>query len=431
MKRYFFLLLMAVTFAGSIHAQNSVIDINQKYSLRAQVFTAMYLDNSTHFNKLGLDELEGVNVGLELPSSQQRPWQQYLGNPKVGVGLSLIDFANSYLGYAVAAYPYIRISALADRIAEVDFKVAGGLAAVTETFYTQEANSPNQYWDSHAMTNNVFGSYLNAYLSLGANMSVNLTPDLALSYEMGYFHMSNGRTSMPNLGINVVYGSLGVLATFNGDVKKEPVKFPSLPYGWSINITGAGGKVAAWMAEDKHPVVTFHTGAVYSVTNWYGLGLGADVFYNSSIGAETNRAPLLYRADHDYTTLDKVRVGVALNNEFRFGVVTAMADWGVYLFNPSRNYYNTNHPIYGHGKRPLFYDNAEPGKDEAFHYIRFGMKARVWDNLYVQASAKTHLHICEYLEFGLGYQIPFLKKSNRQDRDDIIFHYTPQWWKRF
>ena len=68
------------------------------------------------------------------------------------------------------------------------------------------------------------------------------------------------------------------------------------------------------------------------------------------------------------------------------------------------------------------------GADEAFHYIRFGMKTRVWDNLYVHAACKTHLHIAEYVEFGLGYQIPFLKKGLRNG-DSRIFHYKKNWWK--
>jgi hypothetical protein len=43
---------------------------------------------------------------------------------------------------------------------------------------------------------------------------------------------------------------------------------------------------------------------------------------------------------------------------------------------------------------------------------------------------KCHLHIAEFIELGVNYQIPFLKKSNRKDRDDVIFHYTPKWWEK-
>jgi hypothetical protein len=176
----------------------------------------------------------------------------------------------------------------------------------------------------------------------------------------------------------------------------------------------------------RYLISSFHAGAVYSVTNWYGVGLGMDVFYNGAIDKGTGRS--LYRQDRDYTTMDKVRAGLSLNNEFRFGVVTGIVDWGVYFFNPSRNYYDHDHPIYGYKPRPLFYKNDGAGTDEAFHYIRFGMKYRVWDNLYLQTSAKTHRHICEYIEFGLGYQIPFLKKSLRNG-DSRIFHYKKGWWK--
>ena len=69
------------------------------------------------------------------------------------------------------------------------------------------------------------------------------------------------------------------------------------------------------------------------------------------------------------------------------------------------------------------------GNEETFHYIRFGMKYRIWDNMYFHASAKTHLHICEYVEFGLGYQIPFLRKGQRSAGKSIIFHNSKDWWK--
>lgn len=109
----------------------------------------------------------------------------------------------------------------------------------------------------------------------------------------------------------------------------------------------------------------------------------------------------------------RMRGGLSLNNEFKFGNFTAMVDWGVYLFNPVRNLYNNDHPIYGRGPRPLFYKSTEVGVNEAFHYIRFGVKYRIFDNIYLQALAKTHMHICELIEFGISYQIPFIEKGRR------------------
>ena len=113
--------------------------------------------------------------------------------------------------------------------------------------------------------------------------------------------------------------------------------------------------------------------------------------------------------------------------------VTAIVDWGLYFYNPSRNIYADYHNLYKDGpapKRSMFYKSPYgAGAEEAPHYIRFGLKYRVWDNLYLQASAKTHLHICEFVEFGLGYQIPFLKKGNRSEGKSNIFHHRKNWWK--
>jgi hypothetical protein len=68
------------------------------------------------------------------------------------------------------------------------------------------------------------------------------------------------------------------------------------------------------------------------------------------------------------------------------------------------------------------------GVNEAFHYIRFGVKYRVADNLYLQALAKTHLHICEFIEFGVSYQIPFLERGKRKG-GGVVFHHKRDWWE--
>ena len=426
MKRILSFLLTAVLCCTFASAQTLKTG-NDRFAIKVQPFFGSYLDkNNHHFEKLGLVNLNGMNLGIEFPSEQQRPWQQYLNNSTLGIGLSVIDWQSEYLGKAIAMYPYLLIPAVRTEQFQFNFKVAGGLGVVNETWYTQEEHDPDRYFDDTAMTNNVFGCFLNAYLSAGVNFNYAVTRNVALHGEVGYFHMSNGRTCMPNLGANVLYGGVGVVTTINPTETKDPIQFPDLPYKWALNITGAAGAHRAWMEYPRFLISSFHAGAVYSVNNWYGVGAGLDVFYNGAIDNNTGRG--LYVTNRDYSFSDKLRAGVALNNEFRLGIVTAIVDWGVYLYNPSRNYYDCNHPIYGYGKRPLFYDNEGAGTDEAFHYIRFGMKYRVWDNLYLQASAKTHLHICEYVEFGVGYQIPFLKKGNRKG-DGRIFHHKKDWWK--
>lgn len=460
MRRLLSFILLAFVLAGPVSAQDTAADNGGKnrFSIKSYAFRGTYLDSGTHFEKFGAAAPAGVNLGLEFPSQQQYPWQQYLNNATVGIGLSWMDMGHKMLGHCVALYPYILFNAIDTDFFQMRFKVAGGIAGVTEHWYTQEDQDPEHYYKP--TVNTVFGCYHNVYLSAGVQLNVPISRSLALGTEFAYLHMSNGRTNMPNIGLNALYGSLGITATFNQEVKKKPVTFPSLPYGWALNITGAAGLQKPDIEDVRRYLISsFHAGAVYQVNDWYGVGFGLDVFYNGAVSKNTERNLYchgdfkmyyddddIYDAivdcticgdekDIDYTLAQKIRSGIALNNEFRFGAVTAIVDWGFYFYNPSRHiYYDYHYDNNGKElpKRPLFYStpNGASG-EEACHYIRFGMKCRVWDNLYLQASAKTHLHICEFIEFGLGYQIPFLKKENRTSGKSKIFHYHKNWWKNY
>ena len=420
MKRCIFVLLVAVM-STSLFAQDRKASGNHPYSIKVQGFMGGYLSPSGNIKDISPNAPTGINFGVELPSTRQKPWQQYLNDPAVGVGMSYLNFGNDVMGEGIALYPYIMINALNENRCQIKLKVASGLVAVNNYYkMTLDEEIPNR----------TFGSLINAYLSAGLNADFSINKNLKINTELGFYHISNGRISEPNKGVNVLYGGVGLIATLNPDEGKElePKKFPDLPYKWSLNITGAAGVQNADIDDDRRFFVsTFHIGGIYSLTNWYGIGLGVDVFYNDAVSDLTKRN--LYCPKHQYTNAQKTRMGVSWNNEFKFGDVTALVDWGVYLINPVRHYYEVDHTAYGCDHRlPLFYKSEGPGGQETFHYIRFGLKYRIWDNLYVQALAKTHLHICECIEFGIGYQIPFTRKDDRA-KYGKIFHHTRSWWE--
>lgn len=397
---------------------------NDRFSIKTQGFMGMYLDPSSNILDIDPNSPSGLNFGIEFPSSRQRPWQQYLNDPTVGLGVSYLNLGNDTMGEGLAMYPYILINILRREHFNPKLKVASGLVAV---------NGHYKATVNQTIPNKTFGSAINAYLSAGLNLDFPITRNFTINGELGFYHISNGRSSEPNKGANVLYGGLGLIATMNPSEGEdlEPKTFPDYPYRWSLNITGAAGAQNADLSDEKKFFIsTFHVGAVYSRNNWYGIGMGLDVFFNDAVSSETNRE--LFCRAHNYTNWDKTRIGVSINNEFKFGDVTAMVDWGIYVVNPSRHYFDFDHRKFGHDhKLPLFYKSDGPGSQEGWNYIRFGLKYRVWDNLYLQALAKTHLHICEYIEFGVGYQIPFLRKGKRGDDGKKIFHHDRTWWENY
>jgi hypothetical protein len=51
---------------------------------------------------------------------------------------------------------------------------------------------------------------------------------------------------------------------------------------------------------------------------------------------------------------NKFRAGVCLSNEFIIGRLTAVLQWGVYVYDPIRNATHDPHPVYG-DNRPMLY----------------------------------------------------------------------------
>lgn len=425
MKR-FILLLVAIVICGSVsYADNNPNHYyksgNDRFSIKVSPFMGYYMAPHGNLRDINPNGPTGVHIGIEFPSSQQRPWQQYLNNPTTGLGISYIDLGHKAMGTGIAMYPYILINCVRSEHFNLKFKVGAGLVALNQHFYTTQ---------DEPIPNRTFSTTINAYLTPGLNAEFPITRNLTLNGEFGFFHISNGRSVEPNKGANVPYGSVGFIATFNPPAEEEraPIHFPDLPYKWSLNVT-AGAGIHAADEDDPHRfmVSTFHLGAIYSTCNWHGIGLGADLFYNDAIGNPDTGRGMYVTTEDDWR---RMRGGISIDNEFKFGNVTAMVNWGVYLFNPVRNLYDNDSPFYGRGPRPLFYKSEETGVEERFHYIQFGAKVRVVDNVFLQAIVKTHMHIAEFIEFGVCYQIPYLNKSKRSNGKSI-FHHTPNWWEEY
>ena len=70
----------------------------------------------------------------------------------VGVGLTWLDLGHEMLGHSFSLYPYILFNAISTDYFQMRLKVAGGLAAVTEHWYTQEDQDPDHYGLSGSAT---------------------------------------------------------------------------------------------------------------------------------------------------------------------------------------------------------------------------------------------------------------------------------------
>lgn len=410
-----------------------------RFTFKANIIDGAIIPTNKTLQSIAPNPTYGGELAIEFPAWNQYAWQQYLGEPTIGVGFVGLDLGDhKVLGQAFALYPYLLIDIVNRRYFELNWKVGAGLSFFNKTYnrvYNEFGNDPN--WSYYGPTcNNLIGSIVNVYLTTGANFNFPITEQFSLHTDIGYMHMSNGSIIQPNGGINILYVSVGASYKFNNknftnnDIDK--ITFASLPYKWSVNITGSGGYRELYYADNRgYGVGSLHVGATYNICNWYALGGGVDAFYDGvfnqqggtrleGLTAEQRQEQLKHTRFGRYIILNenlsnKFRIGVSINNEFRIGRITAILDWGVYLYDPIRLAYYTDETYkHKYEKRPIFY-KYKLSKEDGWNYLRLGVRCRIWDNIYIQTAVKTHLSKAEMVEWGIGYQIPFKRKIKENE----------------
>ncbi|HQB68780.1 MAG TPA: acyloxyacyl hydrolase [Paludibacteraceae bacterium] len=431
MKKTIFFALLFICFGQWSMAQKI------PFIIKASVYGGYIVPMTKNLDSIAHPPALGGELAIEFPSMGNYDWQHHWRMPTVGVGLLGINLGNpKLLGTAFAVYPYLLVPVVKTKHFHLNYKIGAGLS-----FFTKTWNDGDTLSGVNASTaNSAIGSILNVYLTTGANFEFPISKQFSITSDIGYNHMSNGSMLQPNAGINMLQAMIGAKYLFPGCAHCNKPKPPidGFPYDFSINLIASGGARELYYKDNKmYPIGSFHASMSANLTNWYALGGGFDVFYDGVFvqqgtrGAESYRNNTLFGRYFIPTEdlANKFRAGVCLSNEFIIGRVTAVLQWGVYVYDPIRNATHDPHPVYG-DNRPMFY-SYDIEKEDGWNYFRLGVRCRVYDNLFVNASLKTHLQKAEMIEWGIGYQIPYTKKQESDGRRGSYAVYHPdRKWKR-
>lgn len=383
------------------------------YRITADFYSGYILPISKNLELTAKNPIFGGELAVEFLPRGKYPWEQHWGRPTIGVGLVGMDLGNpTILGQAFAVYPYVLVPIVRTNVFNLNYKVGAGMSFFTKTW--NDCDTLNGI--NAATANSTIGSVANIYLSTGANMRFNVGKGVSIGLEFGYNHMSNGSILQPNGGLNILYGKLGIGYQPKAEKyvlpEKEPVE--NLPFDMFLDIVASGGVRELYYRDNKrYGIASLHLATAGRISNFYALGGGLDMFYDGVFVQQGTRGSEVYNQHTHYKRYfipnenieNKLRCGLFLANYFIIGRVTAELDWGCYLYDGVRNANPNPHPKYGYN-RPMFYTYNIDDED-GWNYFRLALKVRVWEGLTANVAVKTHLQKAEFIEFGLGYQIPF------------------------
>lgn len=320
--------------------------------------------HSPRVNHLVTGHTHGFQLNLGMQGMKSR-MQRIYNSPQTGLSLAYLDFANpEVLGSGICLLAYADLPVVRKSNFLFSIHLADGLGFATKRFDPVENRKDP-----------VLASKLNAAIQIFFQTKYFISKRTDLRLSLGLTHFSNGSYATPNLGINNISLSSGVIFYFDtvrtlasrGDVEppEKKIRFEVIAAGGPKEIYPAGGK--------KYGSWTVSAIAFKAFSHKYRLGIGTDFIYDLSLTERFIRDSVF-----DSSVSDRMRSGIYIANELILSRLTAVLDLGFYVYSPF--------------------------KGDGNMYHRIGLKYFCTDHLFINYTLRTHYGKADNIELGLGYR---------------------------
>ncbi len=315
----------------------------------------------------------GAEVALRIQTNGARAWQVRHHYPQFGVTLSAIHLGNTKeIGYSFGIFPQIMLPIVRMRNWGIEAQVGSGVTYITRPY--NRLTNP---------VNNALGSHWNNLSSFRVGSYFRFNPHWSTVFGVAFSHASNGRSQMPNFGINI--GSLyaGLKYTPRPIDKKDFIKTPDtikpgIVLGFQTAI--AHNEDNRIIGGPKYPIYIL-SGAVgwrFNVANKVWLGYE----YEQNKGIYDFVVHTFTTTSHSEAQKLASRNIVFVADEFMFGNVGIWLQTGFYV-----------------GKNQVLVPGKYFFKLSTRYYLP---KWKNFPSTFGAVTLKTHLFDAEYISWGLG-----------------------------
>lgn len=280
--------------------------------------------------------------------------------PSIGIGLVFGNpGSKKYIGNLYALYPYIKFPVIEASRYEASIKTGGGIALIDKPYdpYTNPKNT-------------LIGTKVNVFLNFVFQHEFRLSNKLNVDAGIGIMHISNGSTTLPNLGLNIPNLTAGFRYAFS-----KPILF-----NWQITdtssskinmaaYTGVSIKQYPWVGGSYYLINTIQFEASKRIQRNYALGAGALVIYNRTLRR------YLMEDRPENPTYKKLQAGLYVSYEHFLGRLSIPINIGAYVYNGS------NSGI----------------------FQQYGARFRATRHLSTQILLKSHGGQADFIHVGAGY----------------------------
>ena len=283
-------------------------------------------------------------------------WNDTKRLPQWGVGLSATHAGSKYVGTIVCVYPYIKFPLLTAGPLESNLRVGFGAGWVQKPY--DKISNPEDELLSQKISTHANISWQNEF---------RLSSRHFINTAVTFYHLSNAKTSLPNLGINIPSLSIGYRYVFNGETKKPVITHDTLSKKIFYKVFVSGGVKQMQVPDSSYYFVKLLTGEISKQISYSSIvSIGMFVTHDASVKTD----PLVTHLG----SIETSQVALYGSYEYDFGRVIIPVQFGVFLYNSNSKLLES-----------------------------IGLRYKLSQNWMAQFLLKSHGHKADLMHFGIGY----------------------------
>lgn len=329
--------------------------------------------NNSGYSSFGFQFYEGTTIGITYNRIRDsRPyqgeiyyqkqinpgaaWNHTKRLPQWGVGLSATHSGSQYVGAIVCVYPFIKLPLYTFVGLQGNLRFGFGVAWVEKPY--DKITNPND---------ELLSQKFNTHASVQWQNEVKLTSRHFINTAVTFYHSSNAKTSLPNLGINIPSLSIGYRYAFNGETKKPGLANDSLNKKIFYKVFLSGGVKQMQVPDSSYYFVKLLTGEISKQISYSSiLSIGMFITHDASVKTD----PLVKHLG----SIETSQVALYGSYEYDFGRVIIPVQFGVFLYNSNSKLLES-----------------------------IGLRYKLSQNWMAQFLLKSHGHKADLMHFGIGY----------------------------
>ena len=368
-----FLLVLLAALFGPVGAQSQSQQAQTfetgKWGLELNYLTGNFLKHGTDL----IPKLpsQGIELNYFVKTLGESPWHKGMNFPEYGGTLTFFYFGdNRVFGDAVSLMAFAKFFMVRSRVADFYFRVAGGYGYLSKEY--NSVTNPN---------NSLISTPINLAVQLRLGLDWKITKYVQLTTAVNFNHFSNSAVQLPNIGLNMPNGSIGIRVFphpleigYNCDHKKD-FKKNEIMWKYSIGLMQLHN-----FNTNKYPV----PGGTIAYARYINYGIK---FYG---GLSFEYFPAI----HDYLVDNNIHTrygatfsaaipSAVIGNEFLLGRMGFFTTVGVYLYQNTA----TITPVYFKLGMNLYLAEIKKRKGTQFFFGN---------------NVKAHYNVAQYNELSVG-----------------------------